>query len=422
MPDTLPATMLAVLLLGGLLAVCTWGARRWGTRPAPDPLVRLLRRVRTEEDGILLLRVGDGEERRRRRLFRRREQEAAEAVEPGAVEEAPQATEEVEALPPSDRPRIDHVAFGGVDDGGEGATQGRVRGRFREAMRKTRDYLNRDVREAFGEGPVPEAFEDLEDILVRGDVGVATATVLSDQLRELGRDLTSDTLPAALKQAMRSTLEDADRRLRVHTDGLSIWLVVGVNGTGKTTSIAKLARLASRQGFRVCLAAADTFRAAAIDQLETWAERVDVDIVRQHPGADPGAVVYDAVAYCKARGHDLLIVDTAGRLHTRKPLMEELRKVKRVIDREPELLTECLLVLDATTGQNGIAQAKAFGEAVDVTGLLLAKIDGTAKGGIVFSVERDLKIPVKAVGTGEGAADLDPFDPDEFVDALFEEG
>jgi fused signal recognition particle receptor len=207
----------------------------------------------------------------------------------------------------------------------------------------------------------------------------------------------------------------------VNPEGLSVWLVVGVNGTGKTTSIAKLARHAASKGFNVLLAAGDTFRAAAIEQLETWSERIGVPIIRQQAGSDPAAVVFDAMAHAKARGYDLVIVDTAGRLHTRKPLMEELRKVRRVVDREPGALTECFLVLDATTGQNGIAQARAFSEAVDVTGLVLAKLDGTAKGGIVYAVERELGIPVKAVGLGESADDLAPFDPDAFVDALFEE-
>ncbi|HVL81166.1 MAG TPA: signal recognition particle-docking protein FtsY, partial [Actinomycetota bacterium] len=216
-------------------------------------------------------------------------------------------------------------------------------------------------------------------------------------------------------------LSDSDRRLRVNPEGLSLWLIVGVNGTGKTTTIAKLAKVASDRGFGVVLAAGDTFRAAAIEQLETWGERLGLDVVRQHPGADPGAVVFDAIEHAKARGYDLLIVDTAGRLHTKTPLMEELRKVRRIIDRTPGLLTECLLVLDATTGQNGIAQARAFRDATDLTGLVLAKLDGTAKGGITFAVERELGVPVKAVGLGEKATDLAPFDPDDFVDALFDE-
>jgi fused signal recognition particle receptor len=194
-----------------------------------------------------------------------------------------------------------------------------------------------------------------------------------------------------------------------------------VNGTGKTTSVAKLAAHAAARGFSVCIAAADTFRAAAIEQIEAWAERVGVDIVRQHPGADPAAVVFDAIAHSRARGHDLVIADTAGRLHTKTPLMEELRKVRRVVEREPGILTETLLVVDATTGQNGVSQAKAFKDAVDVSGLVLAKLDGTAKGGIVIAVERELGIPVKAVGIGESAEDLAPFDPDAFVDALFGE-
>ncbi len=293
-----------------------------------------------------------------------------------------------------------------------------LRRRFRRGLRKTRDYLNRDVRDVFGVGPTPEAWDRLEEILVGADVGVATATALTDDLRAR-EGLTQETMAGALRDAMVDQLSQADRRLRLIRGRLSIWVVVGVNGTGKTTTIAKLANRAKSLGLKVSLAAADTFRAAAVEQLSEWGRRLGITVVQQGQGADPGAVVFDAIAHARAQGHNLLIVDTAGRLHTKKPLMDELQKVMRVIEREPDAaLAECLLVIDATTGQNGIAQARAFKDAANVSGLVLAKLDGTAKGGIAFAVERELEVPVKAVGVGETERDLVPFEPQAFVDAL----
>jgi fused signal recognition particle receptor len=293
-----------------------------------------------------------------------------------------------------------------------------LRHRFRRGLRRTRDKLGRDVKEVFRAGTTEEAFDHLEEALVAADVGVATATTLTEELRKR-EDITADNLSEGLKQVMISQLAASDRRLRLVRGRLTVWVVVGVNGTGKTTTIAKLAARGQALGLFVCLAAADTYRAAGIEQLAEWGKRLDVDVVQQKQGADPGAVVFDAIAHARAGGHELLIVDTAGRLHTRKPLMEELRKVIRVIERdEGASLAETLLVVDATTGQNGISQARAFGEAVGMTGLVLAKLDGTAKGGITFAVERDLGIPVKAVGVGERDQDLIPFDPESFVEAI----
>ena len=221
---------------------------------------------------------------------------------------------------------------------------------------------------------------------------------------------------------MVKELSESDRRLHLVRGKLSVWVIVGVNGTGKTTTIAKLGARARDLGLPVALAAADTFRAAAVEQLSEWGRRLRIEVVQQGQGADPGAVVYDALAHAKATGKRLLIVDTAGRLHTRKPLMDELQKVFRVIERdEGSVIAETLLVIDATTGQNGISQAKAFRDAVPVTGIALAKLDGTAKGGITFAVERDLGVPVKAVGVGESEKDLVPFDPETFVEALVSE-
>jgi fused signal recognition particle receptor len=293
-----------------------------------------------------------------------------------------------------------------------------LRQRFRRGLKRTRERLGSEMREAFTGGATPEAFDKLEEALIAADVGVATTTALVDDLRqEIG--LSDTSVSKAIKEVMIKQLQESDRRLHLVRGRLSIWVVVGVNGTGKTTTIAKLANRARDLGLKVCLAAADTFRAAAVEQLAEWGRRLNVDVVKQDQGADPGAVVFDAIAHARANGHRLLIVDTAGRLHTRKPLMDELQKVFRVIEREEgAVIAETLLVIDATTGQNGIAQAKAFRDAVPVTGLAIAKLDGTAKGGIAFAVERELGVPVKAVGVGEGAKDLVPFEPAVFVDAL----
>jgi fused signal recognition particle receptor len=293
-----------------------------------------------------------------------------------------------------------------------------MRLRFRRGLRRTREKLGREVKEAFQAEQSDVGFEQLEEALVAADVGISTATALVDQLRE-DRDLSSDNLLETLRGLMVAQLAEPDRRLKLVRQRLTVWIVVGVNGTGKTTSIAKLAARAQALGLSVCLAAGDTFRAAGVEQLEEWGKRLGVDVVKQKTGADPGAVVFDAIAHARSADHELLIVDTAGRLHTRKPLMEELKKVIRIVEKdENTALAEVLLVIDATTGQNGIAQARAFGEAVDVTGLVLAKLDGTAKGGITFAVERELGTPVKAVGVGERDRDLVPFEPEAFVDAI----
>ena len=293
-----------------------------------------------------------------------------------------------------------------------------LRLRFRRGLRRTREKLGRDVQEVFQAGPTDVGFDHLEEALVAADVGIVTATALVDQLRD-DRNLTGDNLVEKLHKLMVAQLAEPDRRLRLVRDRLTVWVVVGVNGTGKTTSIAKLGARAQALGLSVCLAAGDTFRAAGVEQLAEWGKRLGIDVVKQKTGADPGAVVFDGIAHARSADHELLIVDTAGRLHTRKPLMEELKKVIRIIDKDEDAaLAEVLLVVDATTGQNGISQAKAFGDAVNVTGLVLAKLDGTAKGGITFAVERELGIPVKAVGVGEKERDLVPFEPEAFVDAI----
>jgi fused signal recognition particle receptor len=336
-----------------------------------------------------------------------------------AEEPEPVAAAPVPAPPPAAEHDGDHVPLAAASDTARtGEPKILLRQRFRRGLRRTRDRLGAEMREAFTGGATPESFDRLEDALVAADVGVATTAALVDDLREqIG--LSDTTLSRALRDAMVKQLSEADRRLQLVRGKLSVWVIVGVNGTGKTTTIAKLGARARDLGLPVALAAADTFRAAAVEQLSEWGRRLGVEVIQQGQGADPGAVVFDALAHAKATGKRLLIVDTAGRLHTRKPLMDELQKVFRVIERdEGSVIAETLLVIDATTGQNGISQAKAFKDAVPVTGLALAKLDGSAKGGITFAVERELAVPVKAVGVGEGEKDLVPFDPETFVDAL----
>jgi fused signal recognition particle receptor len=296
------------------------------------------------------------------------------------------------------------------------------RRRFRERLGRSRAALSRGMAGLLARGADDdEAWEELEEALLAADVGVATSTELVERLRTRAR--AERASGPALRELLRAELLDAvgtpDRSLALdlltEQQRPGIVLVVGVNGTGKTTTVGKLALALAEEGKQPVLAAADTFRAAATEQLAIWADRVGAPIVRHQQGADPAAVAFDGLASARARGADVLLVDTAGRLHTKTNLMEELRKLRRVLEREG------LLVLDATTGQNGLAQARQFTDAVGVTGVVLTKLDGTAKGGIVIAVQRDLGIPVKLVGLGEGPHDLAPFDPDAFVDALLSE-
>lgn len=266
-------------------------------------------------------------------------------------------------------------------------------------------------------------FEELEAILLQGDLGVLTTSQLIGSLKSQvkeSRIKEPEEVKQALKEQMASLLEAMDAPMRQAEEGPTVYLMVGVNGVGKTTTIAKLAYYFKNQGKKVMLAAADTFRAAAIDQLQIWADRVGVELIKHQQGADPAAVVYDALKAARARDIDLLIIDTAGRLHTKTNLMQEIAKVVRVIKREiPEAPHEVLLVLDATTGQNAVNQARIFSEATGVSGIVLTKLDGTAKGGIVISIAKELNIPVKLVGIGEGLEDLREFSAREFVEALF---
>lgn len=268
-----------------------------------------------------------------------------------------------------------------------------------------------------------ETWEKLEELLVRADVGVSTTVYLVDRLRQRARDeaiLRADELQKALRQELRAMLPESPP-LNLGGRQRDVVLVVGVNGSGKTTSIAKLAYRWLHQGRRPLLAAADTYRAAAVQQLDIWAERIGVNIVKGPEGGDPGAVVFDALQAAQSRGRDMVIVDTAGRLHTQYNLMSELQKVHKVAARNVQGAPhETLLVVDATTGQNALSQARHFREAVDVTGIVLAKLDSTAKGGMVFAMARELGLPIRFVGTGETLNDLAVFDPDAFVEGLFE--
>ncbi len=302
-----------------------------------------------------------------------------------------------------------------------------VRPRLRDRIGRARAALGAPLGAIRRRGRVDAAtFEELEEALLLADVGLATTERLLEPLRARVKDGSVAAEPAAVLEALRADavalFEGEDRSLHLadEAEAMTVWLVVGVNGVGKTTTIGKLASAQAGEGRKVVLAAGDTFRAAAGEQLETWAERAGASIVRGAEGADPSSVVFDAVQHAAARGADLVLADTAGRLHTKVNLMEELKKVRRVADRAPGKVSEVLLVLDATTGQNGLVQARQFAEAAGVTGVVLTKLDGTAKGGVVLSIRAELGLPIKLAGIGEGIADLVAFDPAEFVGALFE--
>lgn len=297
---------------------------------------------------------------------------------------------------------------------------------FRDRLSRTRRAIGDRIADIRLSRKVDdEVWEELEEALILADVGADLSLDLVGRARKRAAESKvedADGVLDALKTEMIDALvSHGDRHLRHSSDGPTVWLVVGVNGTGKTTTIGKIASFRAQEGDSVVLAAADTFRAAAADQLGVWAERSGAELVKGHEGSDPGAVVFDAVSFTRARDLDLLLVDTAGRLHTKVNLMEELKKIRRVAENAGGTPQEVLLVLDATTGQNGLSQARQFAEAAGVTGVVLTKLDGTAKGGIAFAIEQEFDIPIKLVGLGEGAADLVPFDAGEFVAALFAE-
>ncbi|MCX7568462.1 signal recognition particle-docking protein FtsY [Tumebacillus sp. DT12] len=299
--------------------------------------------------------------------------------------------------------------------------------KFKEGLTKTRDALMGKVESliSFGRKIDEEFYEELEEALIMADVGVNTVMGIMDDLRSAAKKqkLTeAEELKPVLKQILVELMGEDKAELSTNRDGLTVILFVGVNGVGKTTTIGKLANQFKAEGKKVILAAGDTFRAGAIEQLEVWGQRAGVDVIKQGAGSDPAAVIFDGIQAAKARKADVLLCDTAGRLQNKANLMDELNKIYRVIRREmPEAPHETLLVLDATTGQNALSQAKLFGEATGVTGLVLTKLDGTAKGGIVIAIRKELEVPVKMVGLGEKIDDLQPFDPKDFVDALFAE-
>jgi fused signal recognition particle receptor len=325
--------------------------------------------------------------------------EAAKSAAPSAVAERPPTEEPApaEERAPAARPTL------------------------RQRLAKSRRFLADRLSDALGRDLDDDTWDDLEAALIQADVGASSATAIVADLRARAREHRasgSDEIRGLLAQELLSCFDaDRSRALGFAPDGPTVWLVVGVNGTGKTTTIGKLAADLRERGHSVALAAADTFRAAADEQLTIWAERAGAQLVKHQPGADPGAVAFDAFHYARARGLDVLIVDTAGRLHTKRPLMDELGKIKRVLEKEGDV-QEALLVLDATAGQNGLAQAREFAAAAGVTGAVLTKLDGSAKGGIALAIEQDLGLPIKLIGVGEGVDDLEPFDPKTYVDAL----
>ncbi len=297
-------------------------------------------------------------------------------------------------------------------------------GRIREGLKKTRSGIMGRLESLFSRNIFDDNFfEELEEVLIGADVGVETTLEMVEKLRRLVREERpgeADRVVEMLKGLMLEVLGEESSGLNLAAEKPTVILVLGVNGVGKTTTIGKLAGRLRAENKKVLVAAGDTFRAAAIEQLETWANRAGADLVKHQQGADPSAVLFDALSAARARGSDVVICDTAGRLHNKTNLMEELRKVRRVVEKAlPGAPHEVLLVLDATTGQNALAQARVFNDVAPLTGLVLTKLDGTAKGGILVAVARELNIPVKFIGVGEKMDDLQPFNPTEYVDALF---
>jgi fused signal recognition particle receptor len=297
-------------------------------------------------------------------------------------------------------------------------------GKIKKALAKTREVLFMDVSELFGiKGKVDRDFlKELEKRLYHADLGSAATTEIVQRVKQafLDKEITGD-VKTFVKQQLKELITQPDQTLHLAPSGPTVIMIAGVNGSGKTTSIAKLAyRLQQEEGKKVIVAACDTFRAAAVEQLTIWSQRIGCEIVKSPQGSDPASVAHDACDKAKARGFDILIVDTAGRLHTQAHLMRELEKIHRVVSKQiPGAPHEVLLVLDATTGQNAIAQAENFKKAVQCSGIILAKLDGTAKGGAIFGIKQKLGLPVKLIGVGEKLDDLEPFDPDAYVEALF---
>ncbi len=339
------------------------------------------------------------------------------------VEELPgneQTANELTAAPTTDNPDVSET-----EEEIPQSAKGRFFNPFKLGLKKTRSLFGR-MNTVFKTDEITEdLWDELEETLLSADVGAQLTDKLMSTLKDranIEKMQRGSQLRDALKEELRVLLGPSEPLLFSETSPITVILIVGVNGVGKTTSIAKLTYLLKNNGHRLLLAAGDTFRAAAIEQIKTWGDRLKTPVVSHQHGSDPAAVVYDAMQAAQARGADVLIVDTAGRLHTKSNLMEELKKINRILSKyDPEAPHEVLLVLDATTGQNAISQAKTFVQDSGVSGVILTKLDGTARGGMVFSISAELGLPVKFVGTGERAQDLAVFDPDSFIDALFED-
>ncbi|MDP9234092.1 MAG: signal recognition particle-docking protein FtsY [Actinomycetota bacterium] len=325
-----------------------------------------------------------------------------ERVPEGTITRAPERAEPVVEAPPKPKEEI-------------------VPPSLRDRLAKSRSFLAQRLTEAFGGGVDDDTWDDIESVLIQADIGAPLAARITEDVRRQARERRASD-PNAIRALLAEELvelfaADADRALMFSPERPTVWLVLGVNGSGKTTTIGKLAADLTSRGRTVSLAASDTFRAAADEQLSIWAQRAGADLVKHQPGADPGAVAFDAFQHARARQIDVLLVDTAGRLHNKTPLMDELAKIRRVIEKEGHV-EEALLVLDATAGQNGLVQARQFAATAGVTGIVITKLDGTAKGGIALAIEDGLGLPIKLIGVGEGIDDLEPFDPKTFVDAL----
>ena len=355
------------------------------------------------------------------------EEEKAQVEEEEEIENVDiQADEEIREEETIEKEIIEEVDGDGSQDSDpeEGQEKMGIFARLLAGLSKTKDNITGRIDSLLKSYTKidEELLEDLEEILITADVGVTTTMEIIDRLRDMIKERgVKDPLEVRdlLKEIVASILKEGNSELDINP-GPAVIVMVGVNGVGKTTTIGKLAQRYKKDGKKVMLAAADTFRAAATEQLDIWAKRIDVDIIKHHEGADPGAVVFDAIKASQARKVDLLICDTAGRLHNKANLMNELGKIFKIIDREyPEAKKEVLLVVDATTGQNAVSQAKTFKEVANITGIVLTKLDGTAKGGVVLAVKSEVDVPVKLIGVGERAEDLQSFDADSFTDAIF---
>lgn len=350
------------------------------------------------------------------------ELQESEAEEEQPVEAPPEEEQPAEAA--YEEPQMEEELEAEIEEEAEEG-KGSFFSRLKDGLLKTRKNITEKINDVLSsfKSVDEELFEELEEILITSDVGVTTTLKILENLRKSVKEKNVKDpaeVKELLKQEILGIMGDSGEKLDEKTP--AVILVIGVNGVGKTTSIGKIAAKMKKSGKKVIIAAADTFRAAAIDQLEIWGRRVGVDVVKHQEGADPAAVIYDAINSAKSKKADILICDTAGRLHNKKNLMEELKKISRVIEREfPEAHRETLLVLDATTGQNAISQAKLFKEAADISGLVLTKLDGTAKGGIIIAIKSELDIPVKLIGVGEKVNDLQEFSAPDFVNALFED-